>query len=157
MWNRGLFALKPLGMTDDRTELTVQFFWQVGRNFKLESRIDLLTEPVSSQGLNLVGDGCWLTCLGTDGSSSRITSGQTFTFSTTDPERLPLPSLAVLEMQWYLQRLFALSGAAGWPSLGWKDDKSEHDRDSQLVLYADGAPQLSSDRVYEWISQPLQS
>src|SRR5947209_14710087 len=27
-WNNGLFALKPLEISDDKKKLTVQFFWQ---------------------------------------------------------------------------------------------------------------------------------
>jgi hypothetical protein len=51
-----------------------------------------------------------------DGSSlRRIYSGETFTFTTKDPKNLPLPSMELLEMQWLLQRLVAMSGAAGWP------------------------------------------
>jgi len=30
--------------------------------------------------------------------------------------------MELLEMQWYLQRLVAMSGAAGWPSLNRNDD-----------------------------------
>src|SRR5437763_1421022 len=48
MWNRGLFALKPLELSRDRKKLTVQFFWQVPGNYEMGSRIDLLTEPTSS-------------------------------------------------------------------------------------------------------------
>src|SRR4051812_21840840 len=29
MWNKGVFALKPLELSDDRKMLTVQFFWQL--------------------------------------------------------------------------------------------------------------------------------
>jgi len=51
-----------------------------------------------------------------------IRSGETFTFTTKDPEKLPLPSLELLKMQWVLQRLVGMSGAAGWPNLDSFDD-----------------------------------
>jgi len=56
MWNKGLFALKPLKLSRDRKTLTVQFFWQIPSNYEIDSRVDLLTETPSSEGLDLVGD-----------------------------------------------------------------------------------------------------
>src|SRR4051812_45719859 len=82
MWNRGLFALKPLELSPDRKELTVQFFWQVPGGHKIKSRIDLLTEPTSSEGLDFVGDGNFLSRFENDVSSPRIRSGETFIFTT---------------------------------------------------------------------------
>jgi len=117
MWNKGLFALKPLELSDDNKELTVQFFWQVPNKYELENRIDFLTPPASSKGLN-EGGGRRLF----DDKDRRILSGQVFSFKTTAPEKRPLPSWELLEMQWYLQRLVAMSGAAGWPILEWNDD-----------------------------------
>jgi hypothetical protein len=53
-----------------------------------------------------------------------VQSGDTFTFTTKDPKNLPLPSLELLEMQWALQRLVGMCGAAEWPSLDEYDDDS---------------------------------
>src|SRR3954449_9846026 len=50
-----------------------------------ENRIDLLTEPLSSEGLDFA-NGYWLTRLEADGSTPRIRSGETFTFTTRDPK-----------------------------------------------------------------------
>src|SRR5947209_1019623 len=133
LWTRGLFALKPLKLSRNRKTLTVQFFWQLPSNYKINSRIDLLTEPTSSKGLDMIPGQSWLNRLEVDGSTPRIRSGETFTFTTEDPENLPLPSLQLLEMQWVLQRLVGMSGAAGWPSLNWDDDDSVDDNDSWLV------------------------
>jgi hypothetical protein len=125
MWNRGAFALKPLNLSRDRKKLTVQFFWQVPGNYKNDDRIDLLTEPTSSVGLEIVANGQFLSHLEDDGSDPRIRpiqSGELFTFATEDPKSLPLPSAELLEMQWILQRLVGMCGAAGWPSLDEDDD-----------------------------------
>ena len=122
MWNKGLFALKPLKLSRDRKKLTVQFFWQVPGNYDMESPIDLLTEPTSSEGLDIIANGHWLTRLENDGSTPPIRSGKTLTFTTKDPKNLPLPSLELLELQWILQRLVGMCGAAEWPSLDWDDD-----------------------------------
>jgi hypothetical protein len=152
MWNRGLFALKPLELSRDRKKLTVQFFWQVPGNYEMGSRIDLLTEPTSSKGLDIIANGHWLNRLENDGSTPRIRSGETFTFTTNDPQNLPLPSLELLEMQWFLQRLVGMCGAAGWPSLDDDDDDTVDDDDVWLDPdYNDCDVYNSSKRVREWV------
>jgi hypothetical protein len=57
-----------------------------------------------------------------DGSDRRICSGDIFTLTTNDPEKRPLPSMELLEMQWILQRLMGMCGSAEWPSLDLADD-----------------------------------
>jgi len=149
MWNKGLFALKPLKLSRDRKKLTVQFFWQVPGGYKIKSRIDLLTEPASSEGKNVVGDGYWLTRLENDGLTPRnICSGETFTFTTNDPKNLPLPSLELLEMQWVLQRLVGMCGAAEWPSLDLDDDDIA-DNDDGGQIYSNVLNSLK--RAREWV------
>src|SRR5271156_1350700 len=154
MWNKGLFALKPLKLSRDRRTLSVQFFWQVPNNYKIDSKIDLLTETPSPEGLDTVGQdadghGYFLARPENDHSISRICSGDKFTFTTKDPKNLPLPSLELLEMQWILQRLVGMSGAAGWPSL---DDIDEDiDEDGWLgVDYTDYDVRGTLKRVREW-------
>jgi hypothetical protein len=152
MWNRGSFALKPLKLSRDRKKLTVQFFWQISGKHEIGSEVDLLTEAPSSEGLDLVGDGDFLGRLENDGSSPRICSGDTFSFTTKDPKNLPLPSMELLEMQWYLQRLVGMSGAAGWPSLDDIDDDSVDNDDNWLIPdYTDYGVQKSLKRAREWI------
>ena len=154
LWNQGLFALKPLKLSRDQKKLTVQFFWQVQGNYEIESQIDLLTEPTSSKGLevavNKSGKHHWLTRLENDGSTPRIHSGDMFTFTTTDPKKLPLPSVELLEMQWVLQRLVGMSGAAGWPSLDMFDDDTIDSDNGWLI--PDDTDYNSSERVHEWVS-----
>jgi len=133
MWNRGLFALKPLKLSRDRKKLTVQFFWQTPGNYKINDRIDLLTEPTSSKGLDVVGDGNFLYHYENGTPSQRIRSGETFTFTTKDPKTLPLPSLELLEMQWVLQRLVGMCGGAEWPSLDLDGDDYFDNDDSWLI------------------------
>jgi hypothetical protein len=149
MWNRGLFALKPLELSPDRKKLTVQFFWQVLGGYKIKSRIDLLTEPASSEGLE-IANGYWLTRLENDDSTPRsIRSGERFTFTTKDPQNLPLPSLELLEMQWVLQRLVGMCGAAEWPSLDLDDDDIV-DNDDGGQIYSNMHNSLK--RVREWVA-----
>jgi hypothetical protein len=152
MWNRGVFALKPLKLSRDHKKLTVQFFWQVPGNYDIGSQIDLLTEPTSPEGLDIIANGYWLTRLEVDGSTPRIRSGETFTFTTKDPKNLPLPSLEVLEMQWVLQRLVGMCGAAEWPSLDDDDDDSVDNNDGWLIPnHAYSNVHNSLKRVHEWV------
>ncbi|THC98531.1 hypothetical protein EYZ11_001961 [Aspergillus tanneri] len=51
----------------------------------------------------------------------KICSGDVIEFTTDDPDNLPLPSAALLEMQWIIARVIAISGAA---------DVSDEDFDS---------------------------
>jgi hypothetical protein len=154
MWNRGVFALKPLNLSRNRKKLTVQFFWQVPGNYNTESRINLLTKPTSSEGLEIVGDGYFLSRLENNSSGPRIRpirSGETFTFTTNDPENLPLPSLELLEMQWILQRLVGMCGAAGWPSLDWDDDIFDNNDSWLIPDYTDCSVHNALKRVREWV------
>jgi hypothetical protein len=146
--------LKPLKLSRNQKELTVQFFWQVPGNHANNSQIGLLTEPTSSEGLEIVANGYFLNRLENDGLGPRspfIRSGEMFTFTTGDPENLPLPSLELLEMQWFLQRLMGMCGAAEWPSLDWDDDDIVDNDDSWLIPdYTDGRVHNSLKRVREW-------
>jgi hypothetical protein len=155
MWHRGVFALKPLELSRDHKELTVQFFWQVPGKYDGDSQIDLLTEPTSSKGLDFVAEGYCLTRVEKEGSTPplhHICSRELFTFTTEDPENLPLPSVELLEMQWFLQRLVGMCGAAGWPSLDDDDDDSVDNNDGWLIpdyTYSDVHNPLK--RVREWV------
>jgi len=149
-WTKGLFALKPLKLSHDRKELIVRFFWQVPGNYDIGSRIDLLTEPTSSEGLDTVPNGHWLARLENDGLTPRvrpIRSGETFTFTTKDPKNIPLPSME-------------LRGAMASPSSGGNVRCQVWNRmmtfsifeDSWLIPeYTDGNVHNSLKRVREWV------
>jgi hypothetical protein len=53
-----------------------------------------------------------------------IASGDVITMTTDDPVTLSLPSWDLLQMQWVLQRLSAISGAAE-PQDNFSDDSSD--------------------------------
>jgi len=153
MWNRGLFALKPLELSPDRKELTVQFFWQVQGKYEIDSQVDLLVEPTSSKGLDFV-KGYYLHLMGDNGPTRPIRSGDVFTFTTKDPEKLPLPSVELLEMQWFLQRLVGMSGAAGWPILELDDDSGD-DGGGWLIPDQISDVYNSLKRVSEWVGTDI--
>ncbi|KAF3891393.1 hypothetical protein GTR04_5215 [Trichophyton interdigitale] len=58
-------------------------------------------------------------------TGEEIASGQEIVLTTSDPENLSLPGWDLLELQWTLQRLTALSGAAdAFPDAVEEDDSS---------------------------------
>lgn len=141
-WNNGAFALKPLPASSHAEtvgrSMRVQFIWQpdCGKyDNAITPRIRLTDEP---QGAD--HDGCntvsffWkrmheiqpgLFKPRKPDDTIRVTTGHIFTFETHDPEKLPLPDRNLLEMQWVLQRVIALRGAA--------EETDDYDRDNDVV------------------------
>ena len=129
-WNKGEFALKPLDVSADEKTLRVQFFWQIEqKGIKRERggqpQISLLELPHSTKDLDNYDGNFLVDCrsLGTyqeDGHFTRnsrrnphiIKSGDIFELKTDDPQERPLPSFALLEMQWFLHRVRGMAGAA---------------------------------------------
>jgi hypothetical protein len=60
-------------------------------------------------------------------TETKIKSGDVLVFHTEDPVNLPLPSIDLLNMQWLLNRLLAMSGAADAPEL---DEEEAEDEDT---------------------------
>lgn len=58
-------------------------------------------------------------------AQGNIRTGDVFLLSTTDFEHYPLPNRLLLEMQWKLQRVIAMSGAAGFE----RDEDDDEDED----------------------------
>jgi hypothetical protein len=123
-WNKGRFALKPLEMSDDKKALTVQFFWQPQYSHGNKDPVDLLKEPLSSRNLRWAKkeEMEYYLTRRQDGSPRDIQSGDIFTFTTDDPVIRPLPSWELLDMQWILQRLTAMSGGPETPDVDVCDD-----------------------------------
>ncbi|TVY17235.1 hypothetical protein LARI1_G005530 [Lachnellula arida] len=130
LWNRGAFAIKPILKSEDDTALIIQFFWQ-SKQKDIQPTMNLLTAPQSTKDLD--------SNIGAFESNSRsflvdmrrsqpqkVKSGDIFELKTDDPEARPLPSFGLLEMQWYLQRITGMAGAADveedWGEGGWDDE-----------------------------------
>jgi hypothetical protein len=77
-------------------------------------------EPELSRGLDRVESSRLMHA--EDDISRDLRSGDTLTLITDDPVNKPLPSFKLLHMQWILQRITAMSGAAIDPSLPDDDD-----------------------------------
>jgi hypothetical protein len=120
LWNKGAFALKPISISEDNTTLTIQFFWQTKQPL-VTSTINLTSIPPSTSNLDQSDHGTPLIDYRPWGDRSsgycRIKSGDLFELKTDDPEARPLPSMELLEMQWFLQRVMGMAGAAD--ELGW--------------------------------------
>ncbi|KAG4437631.1 hypothetical protein IFR05_006892 [Cadophora sp. M221] len=151
LWARGAFALKPISC--DKTTLKVQFFWQKKQQ-ETQTAMSLLTTPFSTQGLSQNTDilpgavRLWREVEG-DENARAIRSGDYFTLHTDDPDTKPLPSFKLLELQWFLQRVVGMAGAADvyWPSL------SETGSDISAIEPAD----LELDKEGYFPSFPLSS
>jgi hypothetical protein len=104
-WTKAYFALKLIHLSDDKKRLDVEFHWLRQHN---HSEIDILTVPQTSEGLES-GPKAKLLRFPTD---RIICSGKKISLTTDDPVTRPLPHFALLEMQWILHRVAAMSGAA---------------------------------------------
>lgn len=117
LWSKCRFALKPIEVSPDGKQLTVQFFWMSRSNYVPLNLQDPPEEP-DNTGISACG-----TQLDNIAIGQRIQSGDIIIFTTTDPDKLPLPPIDLLDMQWALHRLNALSGAADATDgdLNWND------------------------------------
>jgi hypothetical protein len=122
-WERAYFALKPIRISDDKKRLDIQFFWLSSNPHVLG--VNILQAPSltvdSDQGPNF-------TMLFNLNSEKKIQSGDEISLETDDPVSRPLPEFRLLEMQWFLHRMTAISGAAE-P----QDDFNDKDSDDNIV------------------------
>ncbi|KAK9428085.1 hypothetical protein V1505DRAFT_388234 [Lipomyces doorenjongii] len=126
MWARGAFALKPISVSNDNMTLKVQFFWQK-KQTDIQATMSLLTTPFSTEHLDQ-NDGAFDSARALlYYADKRITSGQFFELHTNDPTTKPLPSFQLLEMQWFLQRVAGMAGAAG--DIDWEDLDEDSDEE----------------------------
>ena len=169
LWNDGSFALKPVRLSDDKKELEIQFFWQP--LYKHPDKVDLLQTPYSSEGLEDLGSDVFL-CRKRDGSPY-LRSGERITLRTDDSRERPLPNWDLLEMQWILQRLVGMSGAADWPDSEYDSESEVSSVEEEYSLDEDERPSFkrlcheepefcdtsfrSLDGIYNWIPTPEQA
>lgn len=128
-WIRRSFALRPVAISEDEKQLTVQFYWQSKPLHSRSDKVDVLQAPTSSKGL-IHGDGDML-YIQPDGKAENeyhVSSGDTFVFRTENPQTHPLPSFELLDMQWHLNRICLMSGVTDilseslWVSCGTGSD-----------------------------------
>ncbi|KKZ63636.1 hypothetical protein EMCG_02077 [[Emmonsia] crescens] len=131
MWGDGHLAIRPLSYNDDKTKLEVEIHWLPRYNHGPLDTIPLDTPTLSSRGLqnSYYRSGAPTLIINIDGQP--LTSGHKVFLETTDPERLPLPSRELLEMQWALNRVLSMSAAAEYQ--GYDEDDDDYDDDDMPV------------------------
>ncbi|GAA83564.1 hypothetical protein AKAW_01679 [Aspergillus luchuensis IFO 4308] len=108
-----LLLKRALSISEDQKVLKVKFYWMP---------INKLSDAMSSREVpSPFPDGC-LSSIKVEGklnaklfninTEKALRSGDVLTFKTDDPVGHPLPSMELLNMQWALHRVLALSGAA---------------------------------------------
>ncbi|KAF9731677.1 hypothetical protein PMIN01_10694 [Paraphaeosphaeria minitans] len=92
------FALRPLRITADKTQLELEIHWLKRQARDSRTMINISDEPMSSRAL-----------LG----SERVHN---------EDRRPGQQDPGLLELQWHLQRIMAMTGAAGWNEDDFGDD-----------------------------------
>ncbi|KAG9232479.1 hypothetical protein BJ875DRAFT_77387 [Amylocarpus encephaloides] len=112
--------------------------------------MSLLTTPSSTQGLDQ-NSGAFRGPVELFKNRQNIRSGDYFKLQTDDPATKPLPSFQLLELQWFLQRIQGMVGAADIDWLSLSDSASDIS-DMELLDLELGEEDLSL-----LSSQPLSS
>lgn len=157
LWGAGRFALRPIEYSTDHKTLKIEFHWVRKPSHRLEE-IDLLKIPETSRGVWEYRDGHGGLGFptGTYMEDGRpvwdvVRSGDVFTMTTSDSDKLPLPSLPLLELQWNLQRIAGMSGAAE-PQEEFSYDDDEEEERAMKVPDRD-APIRRVRTVFDWLGQ----
>ncbi|KAI9042756.1 uncharacterized protein KD926_005086 [Aspergillus affinis] len=123
LWEQAAFALRPIGKTS--TMLIVQFFWMPAPYtdkyyVPINRRPSLIPRHNSSHtGGMLVNPS----------TGEIITSGTIIKLETSDPKKLPLPSIEMLELQWTLHRIAALRGVTNLDKEEEEEEEEDDDDD----------------------------
>jgi hypothetical protein len=134
-WTMGLFALRPLEYNEDKSTLEVEWHWQPKQSHGPYDLVELEKPSPSSQDLNEAnGYKLFLESTPND-AAHRLISGHRFTLETPDPQRLPLPSRGLLELQWHLNRIVSMSAAG--------EDRDYDDEDERRLYTEKWVNQLS--------------
>lgn len=108
LWGAAFFALKLLELSSNQKSLKIQFFW-LRQHRRVRGGAFPATKPSFPGGLNALPENIRLwNCK----NLAPIHSGDFITLHTDSPDTHPLPSFELLEMQWFLHRVAALSAAA---------------------------------------------
>jgi hypothetical protein len=127
LWGDAKFALRPLESSGDDSVLELEFNWlRQYSSTPNRSYFDLLTVPRSNEGMAASGDEVRAPSrLFSNQLGRLIRTGDVLKITTTDLVRLPLPSRELLEMQWLLTQVAAMSGAAEDEEVRASDDEDD--------------------------------
>ncbi|CEJ55730.1 hypothetical protein PMG11_01968 [Penicillium brasilianum] len=124
-WEDCSCEFRPVRVADDGMSMDVAFHWLPLPSGKKTNMIPIDRNPfglgaekglLKSPGLNLK--------IFNHETDRVICSGDVFTIRTTDKEKLPLPSMELLEMLWILKRIARMQGGED------EEDDAESDKDS---------------------------
>lgn len=137
-WDRALFALQPISVNDQKTEIKLRFYWLKPGSLLPQGSTLLLPDDVTPNFLvdpPILADDretggrdhhenvseallALLNCQ----TRQIIRSGDEIIITTPDPIRFPLPDEELLRLQWILHRLAALCAAAGFRADSFFED-----------------------------------
>ncbi|KAJ6024544.1 hypothetical protein N7540_005341 [Penicillium herquei] len=121
-WENCHCAFYSIRVADDKKSMDLAFHWlPSAKGMKPSDWVYLErnpfgdTRPREAWGTNVVAFNVE--------TRQIISSGVTFTITTPDPEKLPLPSIELLEMMWYLKRIASMRGG--------EEDEEDEDSDEE--------------------------
>ncbi|KAJ5826302.1 hypothetical protein N7474_003440 [Penicillium riverlandense] len=124
LWGQGCFSLEPIELSEDEKTLTTRFWWFPRKTS--DDSVRLLTPPDVPADLTGTGRATLF-----DLATTRlICSGDCIVMRTEDPDNLPLPSMHLLQLQWILNRVVGLSGAA--EEFLWDSDDVDSELEEEL-------------------------
>lgn len=142
---KGLFALQPIEATSDGRSLKLGFYWLNKRQVeRSKEMVDLMDIPALAHDFRPKDIAI---CSSRD--EHIIRSGEVIELITKDPEKLPLPDWHILEMQWVLQRLVALKGAADIPDAVHDDSNDSDWEESACYRYDEMEEDNDSSEEYD--------
>ncbi|KKZ60914.1 hypothetical protein EMCG_00675 [[Emmonsia] crescens] len=149
----GRFALQPIKMSEDEKQLTLRFYW-LPRKSSLPAMNSIQDRPhIADNIAELPRDLKVFNVI----TERKICSGDEIVLETPDPKNLPLPDIRLLDMQWVLQRLMALSGGAEAEDYDLNDD--DDDCVDPVGIESDESSQISENDycgIERWISSGSQ-
>ncbi|KAI9038072.1 uncharacterized protein KD926_011310 [Aspergillus affinis] len=129
LWEHARFALRPLSITEDKKSLKVQFYWLPRLDYSHSRSMTRIPHPFPEDLSSSESKDRTLAKLYHMETDLQVKSKDILTFRTANPITHPLPSFNLLEMQWVLHRVLALSGAADVPY-------EDLDPDSDMTMWA---------------------
>ncbi|DAA73589.1 TPA_exp: Uncharacterized protein A8136_4618 [Trichophyton benhamiae CBS 112371] len=135
---KAYFALKPVEVSEDRTQLKLSLYWLPRVDTPSAMRVSAKPDVPAINDRRWVGergaqavDKVKLYNVDTD---LRICSGDLIVIKTANADTHPLPDLALLQMQWVLQAVTALAGGA--EPLDLEDNSDDESPDMAMDVYA---------------------
>lgn len=119
-----VFAFEIDSAADDQASMNVKFYWLKSAipqpKIALDSSPSLRLRRPENYGLCVYGSD--------ENNSGNIESGDIVKLTTDDPVKVPLPHSKLIELQWLLNSVAALSGAAEADD-SWCPDDEDDDND----------------------------